>query len=159
MYKLHKHPPTFSLPVLGGRRPGDCLQVAQLATHHLGVVDGEVVIADGAPLAAVEHLHPALVVLALVARQAQLDPGRVGRNLRGAVHLLLGVGVAGRVAQVLVLGPNQWGLAVLAAGPGRGRGGGGGGGAGRGRRPACWRWRGFQQRVLGIRWDKTSLIL
>lgn len=66
---------TFSLAVLGGWGPGHGLHVAQLSAQYVGRMDREVVVAYRAPLAIVVDLHPALVVLAFVPCQTQLDDG------------------------------------------------------------------------------------
>lgn len=70
-------------------------------------MDVEVVVTDGSPRGVVENLHAALVVLPLVSRQAELDPGRVRRQLGGGVLLLFWVWETRRVAEVFVLGESQ----------------------------------------------------
>ena len=100
--------PTISFPIFRWWWPRDGLQVAQLPAHHLSGVEIEVVIADGAPFTVVENLHAALVVFPLVSRQSELNPRRVRCQLRGGVLLRhFRVGVARRVAEVLVLGESQ----------------------------------------------------
>ena len=90
---------TFPFAVGGTGGPGFGLHVAQLPADDVCGVDGEVIIAHGAPLAVVVHLHPALAVLPLLARQAQLDLGHVGGHLRPVV-------LGGRLLEVLrVLAP------------------------------------------------------
>lgn len=66
----------------------------------MGGVDGEVVVTHGAPLPVVVHLHPALAVLPLLARQAQLDLNCVCRSL-GPLILRLGL-----LEVLMVLGPD-----------------------------------------------------
>lgn len=73
------------LAVLGAVRPPRGRDEAQLSAENVGVGDGEVIIADGSPLAAVEQLHPALVVLPRVSGQPEPEPrGVLGLGGRGS---------------------------------------------------------------------------
>lgn len=77
---------TLAVAVLGAVRPPRGRHEAQLAAEHVGVGYGEVVVADGSPLALVEKLHPTLVVLSGVSGQPDLQPLRLGprgRRRRG----------------------------------------------------------------------------
>ena len=90
---------TFPLAIGGAGSPGLGLHVSQLPADNVGSMDGEVVVAHGAPLAIVVHLQPALAVLPLLARQAQLDLDHVGGCLRPVV-------LGGGLLEVLrVVGP------------------------------------------------------
>lgn len=44
-----------------------------MATEHMGISQSEVIITDCAPLAVIEDLHPALIVLARVASKTELE--------------------------------------------------------------------------------------
>lgn len=73
------------LAILGAMRPPCGRDEAQLSAENVGVGNGEVIVADGSPLALVEQLYPALIVLPRVSGQPEskprrsLGPGRRGR--------------------------------------------------------------------------------